>query len=163
MIELKNLNKTFKTSSGLLNAVNDVNLTVSDGDVFGIIGFSGAGKSTLVRCMNLLERPTSGQVIVDGTDLCTLNRKELRQARRRIGMIFQQFNLLSQSTVLANVQYPMEISGVSKADAQKRAMELLEMVDLADKAKAYPVQLSGGQKQRVAIARALASDPRIIL
>lgn len=163
MIELKDLNKTYKTAAGEVSAVRDVNLRIEDGDVFGIIGFSGAGKSTLVRCINLLERPTGGQVIIDDTDLCTLGRKQLREARRNIGMIFQQFNLLSQRTVEANIRYPLEIAGVSKDEAAKRATELLEMVDLADKAKAYPVQLSGGQKQRVAIARALASNPRIIL
>ena len=163
MIELKDLNKTYKTAAGQVSAVRDVNLRIDDGDVFGIIGFSGAGKSTLVRCINLLERPTSGQVIIDGTDLCGLGRKQLREARRSIGMIFQQFNLLSQRTVEANIRYPLEIAGVSKADAAARAAELLEMVDLADKARAYPAQLSGGQKQRVAIARALASNPRIIL
>ncbi|WP_251212454.1 methionine ABC transporter ATP-binding protein [Adlercreutzia murintestinalis] len=163
MIELKDLNKSFRTAAGLVDAVHDVNLRIDDGDIFGIIGFSGAGKSTLVRCMNLLERPTSGQVIIDGTDLCGLGRKQLREARRGIGMIFQQFNLLSQRTVEANIRYPLEIAGTPKAEASKRAAELLEMVDLADKARAYPVQLSGGQKQRVAIARALASNPRIIL
>ena len=163
MIELKDLNKTYKTAAGQVSAVRDVNLRIDDGDVFGIIGFSGAGKSTLVRCINLLERPTSGQVIIDGTDLCSLGRKQLREARRSIGMIFQQFNLLSQRTVEANIRYPLEIAGVTKADAAARAAELLEMVDLADKARAYPAQLSGGQKQRVAIARALASNPRIIL
>lgn len=163
MIELKNLNKTFKTSNGTLHAVRDVNLTIPDGEVFGIIGFSGAGKSTLVRCINLLERPTSGSVIIDGTDLTKLSRKELRQARKKIGMIFQQFNLLSQRTVEANVRYPMEISGKSKQEASKRTKELLEIVGLLDKASSYPAQLSGGQKQRVAIARALASDPDIIL
>ncbi len=163
LIELKDLNKTYKTAAGEVNAVRNINLRIEDGSIFGIIGFSGAGKSTLVRCINLLERPTSGQVIIDGTDLCTLGRKELREARRKIGMIFQQFNLLSQRTVEANIRYPLEIAGVAKDKAAKRAAELLEMVDLADKAKAYPVQLSGGQKQRVAIARALASNPRIIL
>ena len=142
MIELKDLNKTYKTAAGQVSAVRDVNLRIDDGDVFGIIGFSGAGKSTLVRCINLLERPTSGQVIIDGTDLCGLGRKQLREARRSIGMIFQQFNLLSQRTVEANIRYPLEIAGVSKADAAARAAELLEMVDLADKARAYPAQLS---------------------
>ena len=146
MIELKDLNKTYKTAAGQVSAVRDVNLRIDDGDVFGIIGFSGAGKSTLVRCINLLERPTSGQVIIDGTDLCSLGRKQLREARRSIGMIFQQFNLLSQRTVEANIRYPLEIAGVTKADAAARAAELLEMVDLADKARAYPAQLSGGQK-----------------
>ena len=163
MIELVNLSKTFKTSQGEVSAVRDVNLTINDGDVFGIIGFSGAGKSTLVRCINLLERPTSGEVLINGTDLMKLSRKELRAARKKIGMIFQQFNLLAQRTVEANVRYPLDIAGVKRADADKRVAELLELVDLADKAKSYPSQLSGGQKQRVAIARALASDPEIIL
>lgn len=143
--------------------MHDVNLTIEDGDIFGIIGFSGAGKSTLVRCINLLERPTSGEVIVNGVDLTKLNRKQLRTARKKIGMIFQQFNLLAQRTVEANIRYPLEIDGVKRADADARVRELLELVDLADKAKAYPSQLSGGQKQRVAIARALASGPEIIL
>lgn len=163
MIELVDLNKTFKTSQGEVMAVRDVNLTIGDGDIFGIIGFSGAGKSTLVRCINLLERPTSGQVVVNGTDLTKLNRKELRSARKKIGMIFQQFNLLAQRTVEANVRYPLEIAGVRKQQAEARVAELLKLVGLEDKAKSYPSQLSGGQKQRVAIARALASDPEIIL
>lgn len=141
----------------------DVNLTIEDGDIYGIIGFSGAGKSTLVRCINLLERPTSGSVLIDGVDLTKLNGKELREARKNIGMIFQQFNLLSQRTVEANIRYPLEIGGVNRSDADARVKELLELVDLTEKAKAYPAQLSGGQKQRVAIARALASDPKIIL
>lgn len=163
MIELIDLNKTFKTPQGEVHAVRDINLTIDDGDIFGIIGFSGAGKSTLVRCINLLERPTSGKVVVNGTDLTTLSRKELRAARKKIGMIFQQFNLLAQRTVAANVRYPLDIAGVKKSDANKRVKELLELVDLSDKADVYPSQLSGGQKQRVAIARALASDPEIIL
>lgn len=163
MIELRNLNKTFKTAQGEVSAVRDVNLTIDDGDVFGIIGFSGAGKSTLVRCINLLERPTSGEVVVNGTDLMKLNRRQLRGARKKIGMIFQQFNLLAQRTVEANVRYPLDIAGVKRAQADARVAELLKLVDLEDKAKSYPSQLSGGQKQRVAIARALASDPEIIL
>ncbi len=163
VIELKHLTKTFKTGKDSFTAVNDVNLAIQDGEVFGIIGFSGAGKSTLVRCMNLLERPTSGQVIIDGVDLTQLSLKQLREERKRIGMIFQQFNLLSQSTVAANVRYPLEISGVPKDKADARVQELLELVDLSDKASSYPAQLSGGQKQRVAIARALATDPKIIL
>ena len=163
MIELVNLSKTFKSSQGEVAAVRDVNLKIEDGDIFGIIGFSGAGKSTLVRCINLLERPTSGEVLINGTDLMKLNRKQLRTARKKIGMIFQQFNLLAQRTVEANVRYPLDIAGVKRADANKRVEELLELVDLKDKAKSYPSQLSGGQKQRVAIARALASEPEIIL
>ena len=163
MIELKDLNKSFKVAKEELHAVRDVNLTIEDGDIYGIIGFSGAGKSTLVRCINLLERPTSGSVLIDGVDLTKLNGKELREARKNIGMIFQQFNLLSQRTVEANIRYPLEIGGMNRSDADARVKELLELVDLTEKAKAYPAQLSGGQKQRVAIARALASDPKIIL
>lgn len=163
MIELKNLTKTFKTSSGTMTAVDTVNVTINDGEVFGIIGFSGAGKSTLVRCINLLERPTSGSVLINGTDLTQLSQKQLREARRKIGMIFQQFNLLEQRTVAANVRYPLEIAGVPKAQANARVAELLDLVSLSDKANAYPAQLSGGQKQRVAIARALAPEPEILL
>ncbi len=163
VIELKDLNKEFKTAKAQVSAVRNVNLTIQDGEVFGIIGFSGAGKSTLVRCINLLERPTSGSVIINGTDLMRLNGKQLRDARKRIGMIFQQFNLLSQRTVEANIRYPLEIAGVKREEADARVRELLELVDLTDKAKSYPSQLSGGQKQRVAIARALAPRPEIIL
>ena len=163
MIELKDLTKEFKTSKAEVFAVRDVNLTIQNGEVFGIIGFSGAGKSTLVRCINLLERPTSGSVIINGTDLTRLSTKQLREARKKIGMIFQQFNLLSQRTVEANIRYPLEIAGVKREAADARVKELLELVDLTDKAKAYPSQLSGGQKQRVAIARALAPEPEIIL
>lgn len=163
MIELRELSKTFKSGKQEFTAVRNVNLTINDGEIFGIIGFSGAGKSTLVRCMNLLERPTTGQVLIDGVDLMALSNKQLREERKRIGMIFQQFNLLSQSTVAANVRYPLDIAGVSRAQASKRVQELLELVDLSNKADAYPAQLSGGQKQRVAIARALATDPKIIL
>ncbi|MCI9130239.1 MAG: ATP-binding cassette domain-containing protein [Eggerthellaceae bacterium] len=163
MIELQNICKTFRTGKTELAAVRDVSLTIQDGEIFGIIGFSGAGKSTLVRCINLLERPTSGRVIIDGVDLTQLSNKRLRQERKKIGMIFQQFNLLSQSTVAANVRYPLEISGTPKEQADARVKELLELVDLSDKANAFPAQLSGGQKQRVAIARALASNPKIIL
>jgi D-methionine transport system ATP-binding protein len=165
LIELKNITKTFGGTRGKasVHAVEDVNLRIDDGEVFGIIGFSGAGKSTLVRCINLLERPTSGQVLIDGVDLMQLKVKELRDMRKKIGMIFQQFNLLEQSTVAKNVAYPLKISGVGKAEVDARVKELLQLVDLADKADAYPSQLSGGQKQRVAIARALATNPRIIL
>ena len=163
MIELKNLTKTFKTPDGYTNAVNNVNVTINDGEIFGIIGFSGAGKSTLVRCLNLLERPTSGSVCINGVDLVQLSAKQLREARRKIGMIFQQFNLLEQRTVAANVRYPLEIAGIPKAQANARVAELLELVGLDDKARAYPVQLSGGQKQRVAIARALAMEPEVLL
>ena len=163
MIELKHITKVFPTADGELTALNDVNITIHDGDVYGIVCMSGAGKSTLVRCINLLERPTSGQVVIDGKDLCVMPAKELIQQRRSISMIFQQFNLLMQRTCLKNICFPMEIAGVKAADAQKKAKELLEIVGLPDKADAYPAQLSGGQKQRIAIARALASDPKILL
>ena len=163
MIELKHITKVFPTADGELTALNDVNIPIHDGDVYGIVGMSGAGKSTLVRCINLLERPTSGQVVIDGKDLCVMPAKELIQQRRSISMIFQQFNLLMQRTCLKNICFPMEIAGVKAADAQKKAKELLEIVGLPDKADAYPAQLSGGQKQRIAIARALASDPKILL
>ena len=163
MIELKHITKVFPTADGELTALHDVNITIHDGDVYGIVGMSGAGKSTLVRCINLLERPTSGQVVIDGKDLCVMPAKELIQQRRSISMIFQQFNLLMQRTCLKNICFPMEIAGVKAADAQKKAKELLEIVGLPDKADAYPAQLSGGQKQRIAIARALASDPKILL
>lgn len=163
MIELKHLQKIFHTAEQEIVALDDINLTIEDGEIFGIIGLSGAGKSTLVRCINLLERPTSGQVLLDGKDLMQLPRKELLQVRRSIGMIFQGFNLLDQRTVLKNVTYPLEISGVGKAEAKKRALELLELVGLADRAGSYPSQLSGGQKQRVAIARAMATNPKYLL
>lgn len=163
MIELQNLNKTFTTSAGDIVALKDINLTIQDGEIFGIIGLSGAGKSTLVRCINLLERPTSGAVLLDGKNLTLLPRKELLQTRRNIGMIFQGFNLLEQRTVLKNICYPLEIAGAPKAEAKKRAAQLLELVGLADRAAAYPSQLSGGQKQRVAIARALATNPKYLL
>ena len=172
MIELKHISKVFPTGDGELHALEDVNLTINDGDVFGIVGMSGAGKSTLVRCINLLERPTEGQVLMDGileaegggpVDLCSLSPAQLRQARRSISMIFQQFNLLMQRTCLNNICFPMEIAGVPRAEAKKRALEYLDIVGLPDKANAYPAQLSGGQKQRIAIARALASDPKVLL
>ena len=163
MIELKHLGKIYSAASGSVEALKDVNLTIADGEIFGIIGLSGAGKSTLVRCINLLERPTSGEVWVDGQNLTALNQKELLQVRRQIGMIFQGFNLLEQRTVLRNVCFPLEISGTPKAQAKSRAEELLKIVGLSDKAQSYPSQLSGGQKQRVAIARALATNPRYLL
>ena len=163
MIELKHISKVFPTGDGELHALEDVNLTINDGDVFGIVGMSGAGKSTLVRCINLLERPTRGEVLIDGEDLMAMSPAQLRQKRRSISMIFQQFNLLMQRTCLKNICFPMEIAGVPKAEARKRALEYLEIVGLPDKANAYPAQLSGGQKQRVAIARALASDPKVLL
>ena len=163
MIELKHISKVFPTGDGDLHALEDVSLTINDGDIFGIVGMSGAGKSTLVRCINLLERPTSGEVLVDGEDLMTLSPAQLRQKRRSISMIFQQFNLLMQRTCLKNICFPMEIAGVPAAEAKKRTLEYLDIVGLPDKANAYPAQLSGGQKQRVAIARALASDPKVLL
>ena len=163
MIEIKHLSKTFTTSAGEVEALKDISLTIEDGDIYGIIGMSGAGKSTLVRCINLLERPTSGQVIVNGKDMGALSEKELRAERRKITMIFQHFNLLQQRNCLRNICFPMELAGVKPADAKKRAMELLELVGLPDKAEAYPSQLSGGQQQRVAIARALATDPEVLL
>ena len=163
MIELKHLGKIYSSASGSVEALKDVNLTIADGEIFGIIGLSGAGKSTLVRCINLLERPTSGEVLVDGQNIMALSQKELLQVRRQIGMIFQGFNLLEQRTVLRNICFPLEISGTPKAQAKSRAEELLKIVGLADKAQSYPAQLSGGQKQRVAIARALATNPKYLL
>ena len=163
MIELKNLEKTYRTSKGSVTAIKDINITINDGEIFGIIGLSGAGKSTLVRCINYLERPTSGQVIIDGKELGSLKTKELLKTRQNIGMVFQGFNLLAQRNVIKNICYPLEIAGMKKADAVKRAESLLELVGLSDKAKAYPSQLSGGQKQGVAIARALAKNPKLLL
>lgn len=163
MIELKNVSKTFGTKDATVHAVKHVNLTIDDGEIFGIIGFSGAGKSTLVRCINLLERPTEGEVIVDGDNLTNLNEKELRQVRKKIGMIFQHFNLMRSRTVAQNVAFPLKGSGLSKEEIQAKVTSLLELVDLKEKANAYPAQLSGGQKQRVAIARALANDPKVLL
>lgn len=160
MIEIKELSKTYPNG---VTALKDISITINDGEIFGIIGLSGAGKSTLIRCINFLERPTSGQVIIDGQDLGTLTKKELLKTRQNIGMIFQGFNLLAQRNVIKNICYPLEIAGVKKADAVKRAEELLELVGLSDKAKAYPSQLSGGQKQRVAIARALAAKTKYLL
>ena len=163
MIEIKNLSKTFQTADGNVEALRDVNLTIADGDIYGIIGMSGAGKSTLVRCINMLERPTEGSVLLDGKDLGKLSEKELRSVRRNVTMIFQGFNLLMQRTCLQNICFPLELAGINRAEAKKRAMELLETVGLPDKANAYPVQLSGGQQQRIAIARALATDPNVLL
>lgn len=163
MIELRNVSKSFKTDTGEVCAVNDISLKIEKGDVYGIIGLSGAGKSTLVRCMNFLEIPTSGEVLFDGVPLSSLSKKQLLLTRRKISMIFQGFNLLAQRTALKNVCYPLEISGVSKKDAEKKARELLEIVGLSDRMQSYPAQLSGGQCQRVAIARALATDPQVLL
>ena len=163
MIRLQNISKVFYTDSGPVEALKDINLSIKKGEIFGIIGLSGAGKSTLVRCINFLEKPTEGNVILDGRDLGGLTRKELLKARQSIGMIFQGFNLLSQRNALRNICFPLEIAGVSKSDAKARAYELLDIVGLSDKAKAYPSQLSGGQMQRVAIARALATNPKVLL
>ncbi len=163
MIEIRNLSKTFTSSDGEVEALRDINLTIRDGDIFGIVGMSGAGKSTLVRCINLLERPTAGQVVIDGEDIGALPPAKLRERRRDITMIFQQFNLLMQKNCLKNICFPMELAGVKKADAEKRARELLALCGLPDKEKAYPAQLSGGQQQRIAIARALATNPRVLL
>ena len=163
MIKVSHLYKTYHTADNVVEAVNDVSFEIKKGEIFGIIGLSGAGKSTLVRCLNLLEKPDSGEVIIDGDDLQKLSDKDLRLKRRKIGMIFQAFNLLMQITVLDNVCFPLELAGVSKADAKKKALEYLEIVGLKEKADSYPSQLSGGQKQRVAIARVLASNPEILL
>ena len=163
IIEIKNLTKTFGSGENQVEALRDVNISVNSGEIFGIIGLSGAGKSTLVRCINLLERPNEGEVLFHGKNLMAVSEKELRQQRRKISMIFQSFNLLEQRTNLDNICFPLELVGTPKKEARKRAMELLEIVGLPDKANAYPVQLSGGQKQRIAIARALASDPEVLL
>lgn len=162
-IEVRHLTKTFEQKGIVVEALKDINLNIESGDIYGIIGMSGAGKSTLVRCLNYLEKPTDGQVIVAGQDLGALSEKELRKQRSDIAMIFQHFNLLMQKTVLDNVCFPLLIQKVNKAEAKERARELLKVVGLSEKEKAYPAQLSGGQKQRVAIARALASNPRILL
>ena len=164
MIEIRDLKKVFKNADGgEVTALNGIDLTIHQGEIYGIIGMSGAGKTTLVRCMNFLERPTSGTVTIDGKELGSLSEKELREVRKSATMIFQHFNLLMQRSVLKNVCFPMELNGVPKEEAKKRAVELLEIVGLPDKAKAYPAHLSGGQKQRVAIARALATDPKVLL
>ena len=163
MIELRNLSKSFTTADGPVDALKRVSLTVNDGDIYGIIGMSGAGKSTLVRCINMLERPTEGSVLLDGRDLGALSKKEMRLVRRSVTMIFQSFNLLMQRTCLQNVMFPLKLARVPRAEAEKRALELLNTVGLPDKANVYPAQLSGGQKQRVAIARALATDPKVLL
>ncbi len=163
MIEIKNLSKTYETADGIVTALKDVSLTVEDGDIYGIIGMSGAGKSTLVRCINLLEKPTEGSVIVNGCELGSLTEAQLRKERQEITMIFQGFNLLMQRTCLKNVCFPLELTGMKKNEAEKRALELLDTVGLKDKANSYPAQLSGGQQQRVAIARALATNPKVLL
>ena len=163
MIEIKGLSKQFQSKDQIYHALNDVNLKIEDGDVFGIIGISGAGKSTFIRCINLLEKPTEGEILIDGKDITGIGKKELLELRRHIGMVFQKFNLLMQRTILENVMLPLEIEGVPRKDRKKRAEELLEMVGLADQAEKYPAQLSGGQQQRVSIARALANNPRLLL
>ena len=163
MIELQHVSKTFENAGGRVDALRDVSLTIADGDIYGIIGMSGAGKSTLVRCINMLERPTEGRVIVNGQQLDAMTPAQLRAARREITMIFQRFNLLMQRTCLQNICFPMELAGVGRKEAQAKARQLLELVGLPDKAQAYPAQLSGGQQQRVAIARALATNPKVLL
>lgn len=163
IIQLRNMGKEFKTANGPVVALDDINLDIMEGEIFGIIGLSGAGKSTLVRCINLLEIPTAGEVIFEGENLAALNDRGKRKARQSMGMIFQQFNLLAQRNVLKNICFPLEIAGVPKEQAKQRAMELLKLVGLEDRSKAYPAQLSGGQKQRVAIARAIATNPKVLL
>ena len=163
MIEIKHLSKTFSGAEGKVEALKDVSLTIPDGDIYGIIGMSGAGKSTLVRCINMLERPTEGAVLIDGQDMGSLNEKALRRARRDITMIFQGINLLMQKTCLKNICFPLELAGMPRAKAEEKARQLLELVGLPHKAEAYPAQLSGGQQQRIAIARALATEPRVLL
>ena len=163
MIELKHLTKVFASKKGTVKAIEDINLTVEDGDIFGIIGLSGAGKSTLVRCINLLEKPTSGRVLIDGIDLTSSTDKEVRRIRSNIGMIFQSFNLLEQRTVLDNICFPLELRGVPKEERRATALKLLETVGLLGREGAYPSELSGGQKQRVAIARALSTNPKYLL
>lgn len=163
IIQIQNVSKTFLGKDNKVEALKGISLDIHKGDIYGIIGMSGAGKSTLVRCLNFLEKPTSGTVLIENKDLSKLGERELRQVRTQVAMIFQHFNLLMQRNVLDNVCFPMEIIGMKRADAVKRARELLEIVGLSDKAKSYPAQLSGGQKQRVAIARALANNPKILL
>ena len=162
-IELRGLSKVYQIPGGEVQALNNINLTIEQGDIYGIIGMSGAGKSTLIRCLNRLDTPTDGQVLIDGQTVLAMSKKQLLQTRRRMAMIFQQFNLLMQKSVARNVRYPLEIAGAPKKQANERVMELLKIVGLEEKANAYPAQLSGGQKQRVAIARALASNPEMLL
>ena len=162
-IQVKHLTKTFVQKDMTVEALKDINLEIESGDIYGIIGMSGAGKSTLVRCLNFLEKPTDGQVLIEGQDLGALSKKELRECRTKIAMIFQGFNLLMQKSVLDNICFPLRLQGVKRSEARAKAKELLQVVGLEEKAKAYPAQLSGGQQQRVAIARALASDPKILL
>ena len=162
-IEIRGLSKVYPIPGGEVHALTNINLTIEKGDIYGIIGMSGAGKSTLIRCLNRLDTPTDGQILIDGENILAMDKKQLRATRRRMAMIFQQFNLLMQKSVARNVRYPLEIAGVPKKQANERVMELLRIVGLEDKANAFPAQLSGGQKQRVAIARALASDPEMLL
>ena len=163
MIRIEGLKKVYGTGAGAVTALNGIDLSILKGDIHGIIGMSGAGKSTLIRCVNRLDTPTEGRILIDGRDILAMNSRDLRATRKRVSMIFQQFNLLMQKTVARNVRYPLEIAGVPRAKANERVKELLEIVGLSHKADAYPAQLSGGQKQRVAIARALASDPEVLL
>lgn len=163
MIQLENLGKTYANGAVKVEAIQNIDLTIEDGDIYGIIGLSGAGKSTLVRCINFLEKPTEGKVLFDGVDLASLTPAQLRKTRQQMSMIFQSFNLLEQRTALNNVCYPLEITGWPRAKAKERALELLALVGLTDRADSYPSQLSGGQKQRVAIARALATNPKVLL
>lgn len=163
MIQLSHIEKTYDSPSGPVKALKGIDLTIERGEIFGIIGLSGAGKSTLIRCINMLERPTAGKVIVDGQDMTVMSEKELRKARKNIGMIFQHFNLLSSATVYDNIAFPLRLSHTPEAEIKKKVLPLLELVGLADKAHQYPSQLSGGQKQRVGIARALASEPKVLL
>lgn len=163
MIEIKNLVKNYETKDGTVNAINNINLSINDGEIYGIIGLSGAGKSSLVRCINLLEKPTSGEIIVDGMNLASFSGKELQNERKKIGMVFQHFNLLMNKTVFENVAFPMKINKFSKEEINKKVPELLELVGLSDKADSYPANLSGGQKQRVGIARALSANPSLIM
>ena len=163
IIQIKNVTKTFQTRENRVEALKNINLEINKGDIYGIIGMSGAGKSTLVRCLNFLEKPTGGTVLIEGQDLSACTDKELRKVRNSVAMIFQHFNLLMQRTVLDNVCFSLEILGMKKKEAREKARDLLKIVDLEAKADAYPAQLSGGQKQRVAIARSLAMNPKILL
>ncbi len=163
MITIKALTKTYTTPDSKITALHNISLKITQGDIFGIIGFSGAGKSTLIRCLNRLEEPDSGTIIIAGQDITAMNKKQLKLARRKIGMIFQQFNLLDAKTVFENVAFPLEVSGYPKNKIKNRVGEILDLVGLHDKAKAYPLQLSGGQKQRVGIARALSNKPDVLL
>lgn len=163
MLAIKNLTKTFPGKGGAFTAIEDINLTVEQGDIFGIIGMSGAGKSTLVRCINLLERPTLGTIVIDGVDVTTLDDRQLLALRRKIGVVSQAFNLLMQRTIIGNVALPLEIAGVGRDERMRRARALLEAVGLSEKEGQYPAQLSGGQQQRVSIARALAASPSLLL